>query len=72
MRLSLYAAGAALLASLALPGVANAQIASPAAALAINLVDNVYYYRPGWRCGPWGCGWRRGYGWRPYYYRPYA
>ncbi len=37
-------------------------------------VENVNYYcRPTWRCGYWGCGWRRacwwggGYG----YYRPY-
>lgn len=34
--------------------------------------DAAYYCRPAWRCGYWGCGWRRacwsgGYG----YYRPH-
>ncbi|HWP26202.1 MAG TPA: hypothetical protein VNL39_07650 [Xanthobacteraceae bacterium] len=35
-----------------------------------------YVCRMVWRCGPYGCGWRRVCWWRPgpyyrYYYRPY-
>jgi hypothetical protein len=38
-----------------------------------NLVDSVAYYcRRVWRCGRWGCGWRRICGWTgpAYYYAP--
>src|SRR4051794_6199708 len=40
----------------------NAMPIAPAAALATEgLATNVQYYGcpPVWRCGPWGCGWRR-------------
>ena len=50
-----------------------------------GLVTQVQYgCPPVWRCGPWGCGWRRvcwggpayyGYGYRPYWgygYRPWG
>jgi hypothetical protein len=39
-----------------------------------NLIDKVTYgCRAVWRCGPYGCGWRR-VCYRPYafYHRPYA
>src|SRR5262245_25983095 len=81
------AAGAALFTTgLAAPSVANAMPLAPLASSGSSVVDNVtYWYRPGWRCGPYGCGWNRFYGWRPgpyygYYgygrpywgYRPWA
>lgn len=63
---------------------ANSMPVAPGAPLALNhstsLVDQVQYgCRLVWRCGPWGCGWRRVcwrppyayYGYGPYY-RPYA
>jgi hypothetical protein len=34
-----------------------------------NLAENVAYYcRRVWRCGPYGCGWRRACAWAPGYY----
>jgi hypothetical protein len=61
--------------------IAPAPLASEA-----GLVTQVQYgCPPVWRCGPWGCGWRRacwggpgpyyGYGYRPYLgygYRPWG
>jgi hypothetical protein len=61
--------------------IAAAPLASEA-----GLVTQVQYgCPPVWRCGPWGCGWRRacwggpgpyyGYGYRPYLgygYRPWG
>ena len=37
--------------------------------LARGVVQNIAYVcRRVWRCGPYGCGWRRACGWRPGYY----
>jgi hypothetical protein len=71
-------AGAALMTIL--PDRANAMTVAPGAPLALNhsksLIDQVAYgCQPVWRCGPWGCGWRRACFWRPgpyAYYRPYG
>ncbi|HZP78310.1 MAG TPA: hypothetical protein VFB45_19355 [Pseudolabrys sp.] len=78
------AAAAALFATCALfsPRAEAMPIAAPGGLSAAihndNLAQNVAYIcRRVWRCGPWGCGWRRacyftggyyGYG---YYGRPY-
>ena len=60
---------------------------APGAPVALNVsksaIEQVAYIcRPVWRCGPWGCGWRRACFWRPGpygfygpyrpFYRPYA
>ena len=44
-----------------------------AAAQGNNLAQDVAYVcRRVWRCGPYGCGWRRSCYWTaPRYYRPY-
>jgi len=57
------------------PGPVNAMtIAAPAgmqAAIGSGLVqDAAYICRPVWRCGYYGCGWRRACWWSgPYYWR---
>jgi hypothetical protein len=83
------AAAFVLISGLSLSQRAEAMPIAPAATLATDgLATTVQYYGcpPVWRCGPWGCGWRRicyggpiapyGFygGYRPYYgygYRPY-
>lgn len=80
-------AGGALTASRADALPISAPAALNTALAGNNLLDAVAYYcRRAWRCGPYGCGWRRvcgstgpayyyapGYypGWRWGYYRPY-
>ena len=41
------------------------------AAATINLTETVHC-RAVWRCGPYGCGWRRVCWGPPHYYRPYS
>jgi hypothetical protein len=82
------AAGTVLACGLTLSQRAEAMpIASSPLATDAGLVTQVQYgCPPVWRCGPWGCGWRRvcyggpiypyyGYGYRPYWrygYRPWG
>lgn len=81
MRRLLIACLAAAALMTVLPNRANAMPLAPGAPLALNhsdtLVDKVAYVcRPVWRCGPWGCGWRRACFWRPgpygFYGGPYV
>jgi len=71
-----------MLATLAANRAEAMTISTPAAVAAAvepsALSENVAYIcRRVWRCGPWGCGWRRSCGWTPGYYgygygAPYA
>jgi hypothetical protein len=73
------ATGLAMLgAAVLLPGPADAMtLPAPAgvaaAAQGTSLAQDVAYVcRRVWRCGPYGCGWRRVCWWTgPRYYRPY-
>ena len=71
-----------LLTGALLMGLATAGAIAPTSAQATPLsgaaissaIDNTslaqevaYYCRRVWRCGPWGCGWRRFCGWTPGY-----
>jgi hypothetical protein len=79
-KLSLICAAVAAFAvagALSAPRAEALPLSAPAAlntALAENnLLESVAYYcRRVWRCGPYGCGWRRVCGWRgPAYYGGY-
>ncbi|HZQ11576.1 MAG TPA: hypothetical protein VFB31_02070 [Pseudolabrys sp.] len=71
------AAALALSAGALLPGRAEAMtVAAPVgmqAAIGDTLTQDVAYVcQPVWRCGYWGCGWRRACWWTgpgPYYWR---
>lgn len=66
-RLLLAVAAVPMMLAAGFGGPANAMpLAGPApAAVAAGLLQPVdYHCRPVWRCGYWGCGWRRTCWWR--------
>lgn len=76
--LTVAAAVTLLAAGSLVPGRADAMTVSTPAGIAAAMdstslaQDVAYYCRRVWRCGPYGCGWRRFCGWSGprYYGRP--
>ena len=75
--LSMAALAAILAGSLASAPRAEALPVAPGVAASVSsegvLLDAAYHCRPIWRCGRYGCGWRRVCGWTPgpYWHRHY-